>query len=104
MHGNEKRQIRETVPTINAVASPQAAGRSATGAIGNAASRIKNQAKAAKQARREAERRNLPTSERRRAVATLRALRQIEPSAERHVRAAYSDSTPDWKIPPIDRA
>jgi hypothetical protein len=42
-------------------------------------------------------------ADKRQAIATLKALRQIEPSAGRHVRAAYSDSTPDWKIPPIDR-
>ena len=97
-------QRKNTAATAAGLAKQTATGtnnRASQSSAGTKNDKSRSEAKATRQARRQAERRSLSTEERVRGIATLRALRQIEPSRGRH--AVYSESTPDWKIPPRDR-
>jgi hypothetical protein len=100
----QKRSIQpsnhnQIIPTVRAVAAAKTARRSAPGKprTGGDAARAPNHkptgaGASGKQGRRQAERRSLPAADRRRAAETLRALRQIEPSAGRHIAESISDA------------
>jgi hypothetical protein len=105
----QKRSIQpvhnpQIIPTLRANSPTKTTRRSAPGKprTDSDAARTSNHKPSSagasgKQTRRQAERRSLPAADRRRAVETLRALRQIEPSAGRHIAESISDAEADYR-------